>query len=206
MNFASDNIVGASAPVLDAFVGPMRARSAYGNDAITEARRRALREIFERDWRGLPGDDRHGGQCARAGGRGAALGSLRLPREAHVIDDECGAPEFFMHGAKLAGLPGSAASSVAEASPRYSAGPAQSRQADAAEGAVDLAGDRMRDGLPASTRSRRSARLPGARPRLPHGRRPLRQRLVSARQHAGGDDLEAGRRHPLLRRDQERLA
>ena len=27
-------------------------------------------------------------------------------REAHIIDDECGAPEFFMHGAKLAGLPG----------------------------------------------------------------------------------------------------
>ena len=26
--------------------------------------------------------------------------------EAHVIDDECGAPEFFMHGAKLKGLPG----------------------------------------------------------------------------------------------------
>ena len=27
-------------------------------------------------------------------------------RELHVIDDECGAPEFFMHGAKLVGLPG----------------------------------------------------------------------------------------------------
>jgi threonine aldolase len=33
-------------------------------------------------------------------------GTLLTHRESHVIDDECGAPEFFMGGAKLVGLPG----------------------------------------------------------------------------------------------------
>ncbi len=33
-------------------------------------------------------------------------GCLLTHRESHVIDDECGAPEFFMGGAKLVGLPG----------------------------------------------------------------------------------------------------
>jgi threonine aldolase len=107
MNFASDNIVGASRPVLDALIaaneGP---EPAYGADGPTRAAEARLAEIFERD-------------CAvflTATGTGAnalALSALVPPygltvchAEAHVIDDECGAPEFFTGGAKLAGLPG----------------------------------------------------------------------------------------------------
>ena len=97
-------------------------------------------------------------------------------REAHVIDDECGAPEFFMHGAKLAGLPASAASSPPRTVARYLAGLLADREADAAEGAVDLAGDRMRHGL-TPRRDRGPLRgVPGAGPRPAHGRRALRQR------------------------------
>jgi threonine aldolase len=33
-------------------------------------------------------------------------GTLLTHRESHVIDDECGSPEFFMGGAKIVGLPG----------------------------------------------------------------------------------------------------
>jgi threonine aldolase len=43
-------------------------------------------------------------------------------REAHVIDDECGAPEFFTHGAKLVGLPGVGAKLSAQAVAEYVAG------------------------------------------------------------------------------------
>ncbi|WP_349368349.1 low specificity L-threonine aldolase [Salinarimonas sp.] len=107
MNFASDNIVGASRPVLDALIAANGgAEPAYGADGPTRAVERRLAEIFERD-------------CAVflvATGTGAnalALSALVPPygcavchREAHVIDDECGAPEFFTGGAKLAGLPG----------------------------------------------------------------------------------------------------
>src|SRR5215211_1739289 len=39
-----------------------------------------------------------------------------------VIDDECGAPEFFTHGAKLAGLPGVGAKLRAEDVAAYVAG------------------------------------------------------------------------------------
>ncbi|MGP9821001.1 threonine aldolase family protein [Salinarimonas sp. NSM] len=107
MNFASDNIVGASRPVLEALVSANAgAQPAYGGDDATRDVRERLCAIFERD-------------CAVflvATGTGAnalALSALVPPygltichAEAHVIDDECGAPEFFTGGAKLAGLPG----------------------------------------------------------------------------------------------------
>lgn len=107
MNFASDNIVGASRPVLDALIAANDgSEPAYGADGPTRAAEERLSEIFERD-------------CAvflTATGTGAnalALSALVPPygltvchAEAHVIDDECGAPEFFTGGAKLAGLPG----------------------------------------------------------------------------------------------------
>jgi len=110
MNFASDNIVGASRPVLDALIAANDgSEPAYGTDGPTRAVEARLCEIFERD-------------CAvflTATGTGAnalALSALVPPygltvchAEAHVIDDECGAPEFFTGGAKLAGLPGAGA-------------------------------------------------------------------------------------------------
>lgn len=107
MNFASDNVMGASAPVLQALVtandGPL---PAYGADEITRAVERRFAELFERE----------AAVFLVATGTGAnalALSAIVPPyglavshREAHVIDDECGAPEFYMHGAKMAGLPG----------------------------------------------------------------------------------------------------
>ena len=111
-------------------------------------------------------------------------GSCVCHREAHVIDDECGAPEFFMHGAKLAGLPGRRRQADGRGRRRLSDEPAQGRQADAAEGALDLAGDRVRHGLrPRRDRGPRRG-LPRARPVLPHGRRALRQRPRVPRLHA----------------------
>jgi threonine aldolase len=43
-------------------------------------------------------------------------------RESHVMDDECGAPEFFTHGAKLVGLEGEGAKVAAGALDAYLAG------------------------------------------------------------------------------------
>ncbi|KAA2236556.1 threonine aldolase family protein [Salinarimonas soli] len=107
MNFASDNVMGASRPVLEALVaandGPM---PAYGADPLTARVEAAFCGLFEREV----------AVSLVATGTGAnalALSALVPPyglavchAEAHIIDDECGAPEFFMHGAKLAGLPG----------------------------------------------------------------------------------------------------
>jgi len=107
MNFASDNIVGASAPVLQSLVQANDgAMAAYGADEITRRVKARFAEIFERELSVFLVTT---GTAANA----LALASMVPPwglcvchEEAHVIDDECGAPEFFMHGAKLAGLPG----------------------------------------------------------------------------------------------------
>ena len=107
MNFASDNVWGASPPVLEALVrANPGAQAAYGEDEATRRVERRLGEIFERDVAVfLVGT----GTAANALALAAAVppwGLAVCHREAHVIDDECGAPEFFTHGAKLAGLPG----------------------------------------------------------------------------------------------------
>jgi threonine aldolase len=107
MNFASDNVMGASAPVLDAVVrANAGALPAYGADEITKRVERRLAEIFERDAAVFLVST---GTAANA----LALATLTPPwglclshEEAHVIEDEFGAPEFYASGAKLAGLPG----------------------------------------------------------------------------------------------------
>src|SRR5829696_8592694 len=115
MNFASDNIMGASAPVLEALVlaneGPL---PAYAADEITGRVEKRFCEIFEREVSVFL-------VATGTGANALALAAIVPPyglavchREAHVIDDECGAPEFFMHGAKLAGLPGVGAKLKAE--------------------------------------------------------------------------------------------
>lgn len=115
MNFASDNIVGASAPVLQAIMqANAGAMAAYGNDEISQRVRARFSGIFEREVSVFFATT---GTAANALALSSAVppyGLCVCHREAHIIDDECGAPEFFMHGAKLAGLPGVGAKLSAE--------------------------------------------------------------------------------------------
>ncbi len=127
MNFASDNITGASREVLDALVkanaGP---QPGYGADPFSQRAGRQLREIFETD-------------CAVAlvatgtAANALALAALSPPwgaifchEAAHVNVDECGAPEFYSGGGKLVGLAGEAgkitAASLADALTRFPRG------------------------------------------------------------------------------------
>jgi threonine aldolase len=107
MNFQSDNIVGASAPVLEAIVRANGgALAAYGNDEISTRVRATFSTLFERD---VSVHFATTGTATNALALASAVppwGLCVCHQEGHVIDDECGAPEFFMHGAKLAGLPG----------------------------------------------------------------------------------------------------
>ncbi|MGO4388184.1 low specificity L-threonine aldolase [Microvirga sp. 2YAF29] len=115
MNFASDNIVGASPQVMQALAeANAGAMAAYGADEITKRVKARFNEIFEREVSVFFVTT---GTAANALALASAVppyGLCVCHREAHVIDDECGAPEFFMHGAKLAGLPGVAAKLDAE--------------------------------------------------------------------------------------------
>lgn len=107
MMFQSDNVVGASAKILDAIVKANDgAAGSYGADPWSQRTADALMRFFD-----CPLDVYlvTTGTAANALAASAICppwGTLLTHRESHVIDDECGAPEFFMGGAKLVGLPG----------------------------------------------------------------------------------------------------
>jgi threonine aldolase len=110
MNFVSDNCYGASAPILAAIAaigqGPA---PAYGDDAVTARVRRRLCEIFEREVAVYPVIN---GTTANALALATLVpphGAILCHEDAHIAVDECGAPEFFTHGAKLVGIAGAGA-------------------------------------------------------------------------------------------------
>ncbi len=107
MNFTSDNVTGASPKILQAIVdsnsGPA---PAYGADPWTKDAEARLSALFEKDVAVVL-------VATGTGSNALALSAIVPPgtalfchEEAHVIEDECGAPEFFCGGSKLVGIPG----------------------------------------------------------------------------------------------------
>ena len=107
MNFTSDNAAGVAPAILDALVAASAgAAAAYGADTFTLRAQALLEEVFERKAASFLVST---GTAANA----LALGALTPPwsavfchEEAHIHDDECGAPELFTGGAKLVGVAG----------------------------------------------------------------------------------------------------
>lgn len=107
MNFVSDNIVGASAKVLAAIVAANEgAAGSYGADPWTARVDAQLDAFFGRKVTAFLVTTGTAANALAASAICPPWGCLLTHRESHVIDDECGAPEFFMGGAKLVGLPG----------------------------------------------------------------------------------------------------
>lgn len=107
LNFASDNVEGASSSVMEALLranaGPA---PAYGADSWTKGIESRLADLFEHEVAVFPVGT---GTAANALSIAACVepwGACLCHVESHIADDECGAPEFFSHGAKLIGLPG----------------------------------------------------------------------------------------------------
>lgn len=107
MNFISDNVVGASDKVLAA-INAANAGTAgsYGADEWTARVERQLNVFFEREVTVFMVTTGTAANALAAAAICPPWGALLTHRESHVIDDECGAPEFYMGGAKLTGLPG----------------------------------------------------------------------------------------------------
>ena len=109
MNFTSDNIAGASPKILQAIVdGNAGTAAPYGMDPWTADAQAKLSATFEREVASFL-------VATGTGSNALALAALAPPGtaifchlEAHVIEDECGAPEFFTGGGKLVGIPGEA--------------------------------------------------------------------------------------------------
>lgn len=133
INLASDNVVGASVRVLEAIVrANADAEPSYGADRYCAQAEAALAALFERPLQ----------VCLTATGTAAnalALAALCPPwgavlchAESHILEDECGAPEFYSGGAKLIGIPGVAGKiapeGLADALARLSPGIARSVQ------------------------------------------------------------------------------
>jgi threonine aldolase len=109
MMFGSDNAHGVDDAILDAIrdanTGVARA---YGHDDWTAAAERRLRDVFECD---LDAYLVVTGTAANSLALAAACpshGAVVCHQEAHIVTDECGAPELFTGGAKLMGVRGPA--------------------------------------------------------------------------------------------------
>lgn len=107
MNFASDNVAPAADAVLESLARMNAGPAApYGKDDATHRVERLLADLFERQVGVFLVTT---GTAANA----LALAQMTPPwgavighAEAHVMHDECGAPEFFTAGAKIVGLAG----------------------------------------------------------------------------------------------------
>jgi len=117
MDFTSDNTAGVSQAILEAIVaanaGPA---AAYGADRYSAAAADLLREVFETD--DLTVFLVATGTAANALALAALCppwGAVFCHESAHVMADECGAPEMFTGGAKLIGVGGGAGKIGADA-------------------------------------------------------------------------------------------
>lgn len=101
MRFFSDNAAAVCQPVLDAIAAANRVDTAYDDDALSHELDGAFSGIFETDVTALWVST---GTAANALALTALCpphGAIVCHEEAHIQNDECGAPEFYTHGAKL---------------------------------------------------------------------------------------------------------
>jgi threonine aldolase len=108
MNFASDNAYGAHSAVLTALADcNAGAMMGYGADPVTAAAEAAIRDLLEAPRAVVrfvaTGTAANALVCAHLC---PPYGRIYCHDDAHIETSECGAPEFFSHGAKLVTLPG----------------------------------------------------------------------------------------------------
>jgi threonine aldolase len=110
MNFRSDNTASAAAEILTALTNVNEKPAApYGEDSWSRQLDEKFSALFEREVRVFTVAT---GTAANSIALASAVppwGSILCHREAHIERDECGAPEFFSGGAKLALIDGEAA-------------------------------------------------------------------------------------------------
>ena len=102
MRFFSDNAAPVCSQVLDALARANTIDTAYDGDRWSQQLDGAFSELFGTQVRALWVPS---GTAANALALAALCpphGSVICHRDAHIQNDECGAPEFYTHGAKLA--------------------------------------------------------------------------------------------------------
>lgn len=107
MNFSSDNAYGAAPEILSALAQATGgAVPSYGADTLTASLQQQMSEVFERDVAVFPVMTGTAANALALATLCPQHGLILCHSEAHIAVDECGAPEFFTHGAKIATLEG----------------------------------------------------------------------------------------------------
>jgi threonine aldolase len=119
MRFFSDNAAPAHPAVLDAIAAANRLDTAYDGDSWSKQLDGAFSDLFGKPVRALWITTGTAANCVALAALCPPHGSILCHRDAHIENDEGGAPGFFTHGAKLTLLDGPGAKvepkSVAEA-------------------------------------------------------------------------------------------
>jgi threonine aldolase len=107
MDFASDNSVGASAEILAAIAAANAGTAhSYGADEWTAGAQARIDAIFERKCASFLVATGTAANALALAAFTPPYGAVFCHSGAHVMEDECGAPEFFTAGAKLIGIEG----------------------------------------------------------------------------------------------------
>ncbi len=107
MNFASDNTAGCAPEIMAALAQASTSTAgAYGNDEITQRLTGQFAEIFETEVHVFPVATGTAANSLSLSTLTPPYGGIICLDQAHIHEDECGAPEFFTGGARLFSVPG----------------------------------------------------------------------------------------------------
>ena len=101
MRFFSDNAAAACPEVIAAIAEANRLDTAYDGDSWSKRLNTAFSELFEREVEALWVSTGTAANSLALAALCPPHGSIVCHRDAHIQNDECGAPEFYTHGAKL---------------------------------------------------------------------------------------------------------
>jgi len=109
MRFFSDNAATAHPAVIEALAAANRVDTAYDGDAWSTKLDVAFSDLFETQVRALWVTTGTAANCLALATLCPPHGAVLCHRDAHIENDEAGAPAFFTHGAKLMLLDGEGA-------------------------------------------------------------------------------------------------
>nr|WP_220792031.1 beta-eliminating lyase-related protein [Gluconacetobacter azotocaptans] len=115
-NFSSDNVVPACPAVMAALMeANADAAPAYGADAWTARLQDAASDLFERRVRIFPVATGTAANALALAATTPAFGAVLCDESAHIMQSECGAPDFYTGGARLVPIPSEDGRMTAEA-------------------------------------------------------------------------------------------
>lgn len=101
MRFFSDNAAAVCQPVLDALLAANHVDTAYDGDALSQSLDARFSELFETEVAALWVPSGTAANCLALAALCPPHGAVLCHADAHIQNDEGGAPEFYTHGAKL---------------------------------------------------------------------------------------------------------